>query len=155
MRLRAVVALAALIAPCACSGEAHEQRLAEPVTIEGDAIPAPLGGETGDADRGRRVFTEREQGHCVLCHAVDGLEADFQGNVGPPLSGLGERLTPGQIRLRIADAQRIWPETVMPSYYRTGSLNQVGEAWAGEPALSARQIEDLVAWLSSLDGENE
>ena len=155
MRFAAAAPLMALGALYACSGDAGEQRLAEPVTIEGDAIPAPLGGETGDAARGRLVFFEREQGHCVLCHAVGRLEVEFQGNVGPALTGIGARLTPGQIRLRVADAQRIWPETIMPSYYRTDGLHQVGEAWRGEPALSARQIEDLVAWLSTLDTADE
>ena len=60
---------AGLLLAAACGNEGS-QRLAEPVTIEGDAIPAPLGGETGDASRGKAVFTDREQGHCVLCHAV-------------------------------------------------------------------------------------
>lgn len=113
---------------------------------------APLEGRTGDAWRGEAVFAEREQGHCVLCHAVAGLDANFQGNVGPDLSDVGSRLTAAQIRLRVADAQRIWPQTVMPSYYRTGGLNQVGTSYAGEPALSAQQIEDLVAYLSALTG---
>ncbi|MEQ8557519.1 MAG: sulfur oxidation c-type cytochrome SoxX [Henriciella sp.] len=136
-----------------CTEAETEQRLAEPATVEGDAIPAPLGGETGDAARGRVVFVNREQGHCVLCHQVDGLDAEFQGNVGPTLTGLGDRLTPAQIRLRVADAQRIWPDTVMPSYYRVYGLNQVGEEYRGEPALTARQIEDLVAWLAALKME--
>ena len=104
---------AGLLLAAACGNEGS-QRLAEPVTIEGDAILTPLGGETGDASRGKAVFTDREQGHCVLCHAVAGLEAEFQGNVGPPLTGLGDRLSPGQIRLRVADAQRIWPQRGRP-----------------------------------------
>jgi sulfur-oxidizing protein SoxX len=41
----------------------------------------------------------------------------------------------------------------MPSYYRTDCLNQVGEPYRGEPALEAQQIEDLVAYLATLDGE--
>lgn len=127
-----------------------ETRLAAPVEIEGDAIDVSLTGEAGNAGRGRDVFTGREQGHCVLCHAIDGLDVEFQGNVGPDLTAIGDRLTPGQIRLRIADAQLIWPETLMPSYYRVSGLNQVAPEYMGEPALSARQIEDLVAYLSSL-----
>ena len=112
-------------------------------------------GLSGDAARGLDVFVEREQGHCVLCHAVESLDTDFQGNVGPALTGIGSRLTPGQIRLRVADAQRIWPQTVMPSYYRTGGLNQVGRDYRNQPALSAQQIEDLVAYLSGLKGKDD
>ncbi|RIJ31378.1 sulfur oxidation c-type cytochrome SoxX [Henriciella algicola] len=136
-----------------CSGETTS-RLATAVEITGDEITAPLLGLQGDAARGEAAFAEREQGHCVLCHAVEGLDAEFQGNVGPALTGVGARLSEGQIRLRIADIQPLWPDTLMPSYYRTGGLNQVAPAYAGEPALSAQQIEDLVAYLGQLDGES-
>ncbi|MCI4643619.1 MAG: sulfur oxidation c-type cytochrome SoxX [Hyphomonadaceae bacterium] len=122
-------------------------RLAGPVEIVGDAIPASLTGVPGEAGRGEVVFISREQGHCVLCHQIEGLDAEFQGNLGPALTGIGTRLSAGQIRYRIVDAQAIWPDTVMPSYYRTGELQQVGEAYRGQPALSAEQVEDLVAYL--------
>ncbi len=137
------------VAACSPAPETH---LASPAQIEGDAITASLTGEPGDTERGLVVFTSRDQGHCVLCHMVDGLDAEFQGNAGPNLTVLGDRLTPAQIRLRIADAQSIWPETVMPSYYRVDGLNQVAPEYEGKPALSAAQIEDLVAYLSSLKG---
>lgn len=153
--MRRAALSAGLFLLAGCNDRDSTGRLAGPVTIEGDSIPTPLGGATGDAVRGREVFVSREQGHCVLCHAVDGLDAEFQGNAGPALTGIGSRLTPGQIRMRIADAQLIWPQTVMPSYYRVNGLNQVGEAYRGEPALPARQIEDLVAWLSTLKTEDE
>ncbi|MEE2879662.1 MAG: sulfur oxidation c-type cytochrome SoxX [Pseudomonadota bacterium] len=153
--MRSVMLVAGFALLAGCSDDGERQRLAEKVSVEGDASPSPLGGEAGDAARGLSVFTSRDEGHCVLCHAVDGLEAEFQGNVGPALTGVGDRLTPAQIRMRIADAQRIWPQTVMPSYYRVNGLNQVGEAYRGKPALTALQIEDLVAYLSTLKIEDE
>ena len=133
----------------ACSGPRHDARLASDVSIEGDAVPASLTGGPGDAARGRAVFVSRDDGHCVLCHRIEGLDAEFQGDVGPPLTGIGARLTAGQIRYRIIDAQRIWPDTVMPAYYRTEGLRQVGHEYEGQPALSAQQIEDLVAFLEA------
>jgi sulfur-oxidizing protein SoxX len=141
-----VFALMAILSAC---GQNEGARLAAEVRIEDDAIPVSLTGSAGDAVAGLAEFVSREGGHCVLCHRIEGLDAEFQGNVGPDLTGVGTRLTPAQIRLRIVDAQRIWPETVMPSYYRIGGLRQVGEAFAGQPALTAEQIEDLVAYLSS------
>ena len=132
----------------ACSPQQND-RLASRILIVGDAIPASLTGTPGDAARGEAVFTSREEGHCVLCHQIDGLDAEFQGNVGPALTGVGNRLTPRQIRYRIVDAQQIWPDTVMPSYYRTGQLRQVGREYEGKPALDAQQIEDLVAFLQA------
>ena len=137
------------LAACQPSGEPS---FATPVQVSDDAVNAPLEGQIGDPQRGLSEFTDREKGHCVLCHSVDGLNVEFQGNVGPPLTGIGSRLTAGEIRYRIIGAQQIWPETVMPSYYRTDGLNRVGEAFKGRPALSAQQIEDLVAYLSSLEG---
>lgn len=148
MRPAAAAALLCLLVPCACS-QASNDRLASPVTIVGDAVPAPLEGRQGDAQRGQQVFTSRDSGHCLLCHQLASLDAEFQGNVGPPLTGIGARLDAGQIRYRIIDAQTIWPDTVMPAYYRTDGLRQVGEAYRGAPALSAQEIEDLVAFLET------
>ncbi|MGB3627113.1 MAG: sulfur oxidation c-type cytochrome SoxX [Henriciella sp.] len=148
MRL-ALARLALILLAAACSeGEAYE--FAGPVALDGDAITAPLDGKTGDAARGLEIFVSREEGHCVLCHAIEGLDAEFQGNVGPELTGLADRLTPGEIRLRIAGAQKIWPDTLMPSYYTTEGLNRVAPEYQDAPALSAQQIEDLVAYLSGL-----
>ncbi len=129
-----------------------ERALVAPDRFSGDAIPNSLTGVAGDPEAGRAIFVAREGGHCVLCHAVAGLDVPFQGNVGPALSDVGARLMPGQIRLRIVDASRLNPDTVMPAYYRVDGLNQVSRGLEGKPVLSSRQIEDLVAFLAALDG---
>ena len=146
MRLSVSAGLLSILLLDGC-GQSQEQRLASPVKIVTDAIPEPLEGKLGDPARGLKVFASRDEGHCVLCHQLAGLDAEFQGNVGPALTGIGARLTAGQIRYRLVDAQSVWPDTVMPSYYRTGGLRQVGTAYQGAPALSAQQIEDIVAYL--------
>lgn len=124
-------------------------QLASKVSVVDDAVPTSLTDMPGNAVRGEDVFVSRDQGHCVLCHKVNGLDAEFQGTVGPDLTGIGSRLGAGQIRYRIIDAQRIWPDTVMPAYYRTEGLRQVGREFEGKPALTAQQIEDLVAFLQT------
>lgn len=124
-------------------------------TIEGDAIPISLTGERGDSAAGQTVFSERDQGHCVICHQVSGLEVPFQGNVGPDLSSVGERLSEGQLRLRIVDISKVAPDILMPSYFGTEGLHQVGEAYRGETILTARQVEDLVAYLATLKTDQD
>jgi sulfur-oxidizing protein SoxX len=74
------------------------------------------------------------------------------GNIAPPLSGVGAKLSPGQLRLRVADSSRVNPQTPMPSYYRTEGLRQVAAAYRGRPILSAQQVEDVVAFLATLKG---
>jgi sulfur-oxidizing protein SoxX len=145
MRGAALCAIATALSAC---GAPPPALVGEP-DIVGDAIPAPLA-TTGDATRGRALFVARDGGHCVLCHAIEGLEAEFQGDIGPPLTQVGARLDTGQIRLRIADASRLNPETIMPPYYRIAGLNHVSADYVGRPALSGQDIEDLVAFLSSL-----
>ena len=120
---------------------------ASPVVQRADSMDTPLAA-AGDPARGREVFLQREQGHCVLCHAVPG--ADIAGNVGPPLAGVGSRLTSGQIRLRIADITRVYPDSVMPTFHRIEGLVRVAPNYRGRPALDGQQVEDLVAWLSTL-----
>ncbi len=104
----------------------------------------------GEAVAGEQVFVARDEGHCVLCHQIETLDAPFQGNIGPNLTTVGARLTPAQIRFRIIDASRLNPATTMPPYYRVDGLNQVATEFKGKPVLTERQIEDLVAYLGQL-----
>lgn len=135
----------------ACNGAAPN--LNDPAKIVGDAMPDPLTELSADATRGERVFAERDQGHCVLCHIVSDLETPFQGNIGPDLSQVGTRLSAGQLRLRIVDYQIVSPGALMPSYFRNHDLYQVQNDYLGETILSAQQVEDLVAYLSALEGD--
>lgn len=102
----------------------------------------------GDAERGREVFVAREAGHCVLCHAVPGVA--IAGDVGPSLAGVGARLDPAQLRLRVADISRVNPGATMPAFHRTAGLTRVAPQYAGKPVLDARQVEDVVAFLATL-----
>ena len=119
-------------------------------TIVGDGIIRPLSETSASAELGRQIFVSRNGGHCVLCHQVNGLDAPFQGNLGPALSGIGDRLSVEQIRLRIADASILNPQTIMPPYYRSEGLHQVDQKYQGKTALSGTQVEHLVAYLAQL-----
>lgn len=88
--------------------------------------------------------------NCLLCHAVPESGERFMGNVAPPLSGVGARLSAAQLRLRVVDQSRLNRDTVMPSYYRVSGLNNVAEAYRGKPILTAQQVEDVVAYLQTL-----
>jgi sulfur-oxidizing protein SoxX len=117
--------------------------------VVGDAIPDSLTGMPGDATRGRALVPDRTS-TCILCHSGPFPEARFQGDLAPSLAGAGGRWSEGQLRLRLVDASRLNPATIMPSYYRVDGLDRVGPAWRGKPILSAEQIEDMVAYLASL-----
>ena len=73
-----------------------------------------------------------------------------QGNIASDLAGAGQRWSPAQLRLRVVDPRRLAPESLMPAFYRTQGLNQVGAAWKDRPVLTAQQVEDVVAYLSTL-----
>ncbi len=135
--------------PLLLAGAAVAQPLS-PYAIEGDAIAAPRAGLAGDAARGRAIVANRQLGLCLLCHGAPIPEERFQGDLAPNLAGAGTRWSPGQLRLRLVEPQRLVPGTIMPAYHRTEGLHQVGAAWRGKPLLDAQQIEDVVAYLSSL-----
>ena len=93
---------------------------------------------------------DRHVGMCLLCHSGPFPEERFQGNLAPDLSGVGARLSAGQIRLRIVDPSRVNAQTIMPAYFRTEGLTRVAPAYRGKTVLSAEQIEDVVAFLTTL-----
>jgi sulfur-oxidizing protein SoxX len=118
--------------------------------IEGDAMPEALTGVAGDPDRGRRVVADRRTGMCLLCHPAPIPEERFQGDLAPDLAGVGARLTEGQLRLRIVDSRRVFPESIMPAFHRVTGLERVAREREGKPVLDAQQVEDVVAWLQTL-----
>jgi sulfur-oxidizing protein SoxX len=135
----------ALAAQCIVATGPHAQ---QPV-FAGDAVPLPLTATPGDAVRGKAVLIQREKGHCILCHALPEADVRFAGNVGPPLAGVGSRLDAAQIRGRIVDSTRHDPNSVMPAYFRVDNLRRVAPAYKDKTVLTAQDVEDAVALLST------
>lgn len=124
-----------------------------PFEQEGDAVPAALGGLEGDAVGGKAIVLDRRRGNCLICHVFPIDDEPFQGEIGPALIDVADRLDEGQIRLRLIDQSRLNPDTVMPPYYRVDGLTDVDLDYRGKPALEAQEIEDVIAYLSTLRGE--
>ena len=120
-----------------------------PYTVTGETIPQSLTGKPGDPARGRAIVVKREN-TCLLCHSGPFPEQRFQGDLSPNLKGTGARWSEGELRLRLVDASRLNPATIMPSYYRVDGLTRVAPAYQGKPVLTAEQIEDVVAYLMTL-----
>lgn len=113
-----------------------------------DTLP-PLG-PPGDAGRGRAIVTSRQAGLCTLCHAGPFPDPHLQGSIAPDLRGVGARLTPDQLRLRIANPAVLNPDSIMPAYRRSAGFTRPGPQWRDRPLLTDAQIEDVVAYLSTL-----
>ncbi len=135
--------IAAALSACAA--------LSAPAAAAQDSLPTPLTGTPGDPARGRAIVASRTQGLCLLCHSGPIPEERFQGNLAPDLAGAGRRWTTGQLRLRMVDPARLNPETIMPSYRRTDGLNRVTHTLRDKPVLTDAQIEDVIAWLATLN----
>jgi len=116
-----------------------------------DTIPSPLTSGVFDVENGKKLFSSRGDAHCVICHSHDDVEVGFQGNLGPDLTRVQDRLSEGQIRLRIVDYDRVVPGTTMPSYFRIHDFNQVPTDKKGETILTAKEIEDIIAFLTHED----
>jgi sulfur-oxidizing protein SoxX len=146
--LATAVAVTAVIAGFVDASRATDEL--RPYAIVGDAIPQSLTGAKGDAERGRSIVVNRQVGLCLLCHSGPYPHEKFQGTLAPDLKGTGSRWSEGQLRLRIVDASRLNPDTIMPAYYRVEDLVRVAPAFQGRPVLTAEQIEDVIAHLATL-----
>jgi sulfur-oxidizing protein SoxX len=115
------------------------------------AISEPLCGLAGDAQRGMEIVSDGSRGNCLACHQlpIPGIEA--YGTIGPPLAGIAARMSVPLIRLRVVDSRNINPLSIMPGFYRDPRLiNRPGKQYRGRTFLTARQVEDVIAYLATL-----
>jgi len=120
-------------------------------TVAGDSIYESLSSNPGDVARGRAIVASRQTGLCLLCHSGPFPEERFQGNLAPELGVSVARLNASQLRARIVDASHFNPNSIMPAYYKIGHLNRVAPKFAGQTILNGQEIEDVVAFLVSLN----
>ena len=123
-------------------------------TWVGDSIVNPLTSSPGDVSRGRAIVASRQVGLCLLCHSGPFPEERFQGNLAPDLSASVSHSTAAQLRARLVDPSRFNPTTIMPAYYRTMGLNRVAPKFVNQTILSGQEIEDVVAFLVSLQTQS-
>jgi sulfur-oxidizing protein SoxX len=143
MRKRVALALSLLVILNLQVGHAQ--------VIKGDSIIESLSVEPGDPVRGRSIVASRQAGLCLLCHSGPFPEERFQGNLAPELRASVARLNAPQLRARIVNAAHFNPQTIMPSYYQTSHLNRVAPKFAGQTILSGQEIEDVIAFLLTLN----
>jgi sulfur-oxidizing protein SoxX len=141
------------LAPAPASTPAPATVAYEVVETDGvPGIPKSLTGKPGDPKEGLKTVTGRRLGNCLACHQISSLQSeDFHGEIGPPLDGVGSRWDEAKLRMIIVNPKTVFTEeTVMPAFHRTEGLNRVREQFAGKPILTAQQVEDVVAYLSTL-----
>ena len=155
MKLTTVTAVASLMV----AGAAFASTVApNEVNMVDGAVAESLTGAAGDPAAGMQVYADKGLGNCVACHQISSLpDVPFQGNVGPALDGVADRWSPEEIRGILVNAKMTYEGTVMPAYYKVDGFIRPGNAYTGkapegalEPLLSAQQIEDVVAFLSTL-----
>ena len=152
------IILAALLGVSAGATQAEVVSPSAVVANEYGEIAQSLTGIAGDPARGQEVMTTRGLGNCIACHQVTALqEYPFHGEVGPELDGVGDRWTSSELRGILSNAKITFDGTVMPAYYKVDGFIRPGNAYTGKaadgalsPLLSAQDIEDVVAFLSTL-----
>jgi sulfur-oxidizing protein SoxX len=128
----------------------HPVAGAAPLVVSDGGIATALTPQAGDSIRGRALVANRQLSMCLLCHQAPIAEARFQGDVSTSLAGVGLRWTAAQLRLRLVNPRLLTPDSVMPAYYRVEGLKRVSGGWRDKPLLDAQQIEDIIAWLQTL-----
>ena len=129
---------------------ARRTALSIAVALAFTALGAPSLARPGDPVRGRAIVVDRTRGLCLLCHSGPFPDQPFQGDLSPSLAGVGSRYTAAELRLRIVDGRALNPDTIMPSYGRRDGFVRVGAAWRDRPILGPDEIEDVVAFLTTL-----
>ena len=150
--LRLPTATALLAGAALATGGALAAVAPDEVEISNLAIATPVSDAPGDPENGREVFASRKLGNCLACHAnADLSEELFHGEVGPALDGVASRWSEEQLRTIVVNSKAVFTElSIMPSFYSLDVGQDVREDLVGETILTAQQVEDVVAYLTTL-----
>lgn len=153
MKARTTILAAAVLAIAGGAAIADGMTAPSKVMINDDlAVTKSLTGAAGDPAAGREAFLNRKQGNCLACHKNADMAAEpFHGEVGPALDGAGSRWEPAQIRAIVVNPKKVFGDaTIMPAFYRDTGFNRTDKKFEGKTILTAQQVEDIVAYVSSL-----
>jgi L-cysteine S-thiosulfotransferase len=124
------------------------------VALVDGVVEVSLTGQLGDPVEGRSVFANRKQGNCLACHTNSDLQEEiFHGEVGPPMDGVADRWSEGELRAIVTNSKQVFEDTIMPAFYVESGYERPLEKFAGKSILSAQQVEDVVAYLMTLKEE--
>ena len=120
-------------------------------TSEYGAVEVSLTGQPGDPENGAQVVMDRKLGNCLACHAnSDMADQPFHGEVGPVLDGVADRWSEAELRGMLVNSKNMFPGTIMPAFYVEAGYTRPKEDFVGKTILTAQQVEDVVAYLSTL-----
>ena len=119
-------------------------------------IPTSLTGVAGDPAHGREIVVDLKLGNCLACHKIPALgDEPFHGDLGPSLAGVAKRYTEAELRFHLVDPKQIYPDTIMPAFYKSEGFNRAAPEFTGKTILTAEQVEDVVAFLLTLNEEGD
>ncbi|MBV0912771.1 sulfur oxidation c-type cytochrome SoxX [Anianabacter salinae] len=158
MKTSQLIVALAVCAASAANAESHGNAIAPTaVAFTDGAVEMSLSGQPGDPAAGR-ILMNKGSGNCVACHQVTDLpEYAFQGEIGPILDGVADRWSEAELRGIVTNAKIMFPDSMMPSFYKTEGFIRPGNKFTGKaaegevaPLLTAQQVEDVVAYLMTL-----
>lgn len=146
-----LTALAAGVLMIAAPAFADEVAPADVVFGEYGVVEASLTGVPGDPVAGREAFINRRLGNCLACHENSEMsDQPFHGEVGPMLDGVADRWSEADLRGILVNSKNVFPDTIMPAFYVNEGFINPREDLIGQTILSAQQVEDVVAYLMTL-----
>jgi len=153
-----IIHTTAMLAAISLAGAVGAEVAPTAVSFAEGAVAQSLSGVAGDPAAGAVIVGDNGTGNCVACHQVSALpDVPFQGDIAPMLDGAGDRWSAAELRGILANAKMMFEGTMMPAFYKTDGFIRPGNAYTGKaaddtfgPILSAQQIEDVVAYLTTL-----
>ncbi len=118
--------------------------------IEDSPIDRSMTNEPGNPEKGKQLVRDTSRATCLICHSLPIADEPDPGNIGPPLAGVADRYSEGELRLRLVNPKALNPETIMPSYFQSTGFSRVAEEYRDQSIYSAQEIEDVISYLLTL-----